>query len=185
MGYTNEELEKEVKYKKLELHIKYIAGISFGCVCGVIVLKCCNGQTFQNCISVSSTVVSIILSVVAIILSVTGERSTNEIRNKIADVVERLSNTTMRTETSNMDFFEKSQQQIETFEEISIKLERFVTQIDDIKDNTAKTNTMLDKLMVFNTKKEMENSMNISRGIWINPKCQMLQENYYMVHIRR
>lgn len=45
---------------------------------------------FKNCVSVASTVTSIILSVIAIILSVTGERTTNEIRNKVSDSVGQL-----------------------------------------------------------------------------------------------
>jgi len=81
----------------LKLHLKYILGISFSCICLVIVLSFCEDSTFKNCISVSSTVTSIILSVIAIILSVTGERTTNEIRNKVSDSVNKLEHYTNKS----------------------------------------------------------------------------------------
>lgn len=81
----------------LKLHLKYILGISFACICLVIVLSFCEDSTFKNCISVSSTVTSIILSVIAIILSVTGERTTNEIRNKVSDSVNKLEHYTNKS----------------------------------------------------------------------------------------
>lgn len=89
--------ELETDKLLLKLHLKYILGISFACICLVIVLSFCEDSTFKNCISVSSTVTSIILSVIAIILSVTGERTTNEIRNKVSDSVEQLEDCTNKS----------------------------------------------------------------------------------------
>lgn len=89
--------ELETDKLLLKLHSKYILGISFACICLVIVLSFCEDSTFKNCISVSSTVTSIILSVIAIILSVTGERTTNEIRNKVSDSVEQLEDCTNKS----------------------------------------------------------------------------------------
>lgn len=92
---TKEKLEADKLL--LKLHLKYILGISFACICLVIVLSFCEDSTFKNCISVSSTVTSIILSVIAIILSVTGERTTNEIRNKVSDSVNKLEDCTNKS----------------------------------------------------------------------------------------
>lgn len=85
---TKEKLESDKLL--LKLHLKYIIGISFCCICLVIILSFCEDSVFKSCVSVASTVTSIILSVIAIILSVTGERTTNEIRNKVADSVSQL-----------------------------------------------------------------------------------------------
>lgn len=96
--YQDETKEKlTIERSLLKLHLKYISGISFACICLVVVLSFCEDSTFKNCISVSSTVTSIILSVIAIILSVTGERTTNEIRNKVSDSVNKLENYTNKS----------------------------------------------------------------------------------------
>ncbi len=91
-----DETKEKLKCDKLllKLHLKYILGIAFACVCLIVILSFCEDSTFKNCISVSSTVTSIILSVIAIILSVTGERTTNEIRNKVSDSVNQLEDCT-------------------------------------------------------------------------------------------
>lgn len=114
---TKEALEKE----KLSLHLKYISGISFACICLVIILHCCQSTMFQNCISVSSTVTSIILSVVAIILSVTGERTTNEIRNKVADSVEQLEDCTDKSSQLTEELIKAVQQMNELYENVKDK----------------------------------------------------------------
>lgn len=147
MGYTNEEFEKELKYKKNKLHIKYISGISFGCVCAVIILQCSDGKTFQNCISVSSTVVSIILSVIAIILSVTGGRSTNEIRNKISDATDRLSKTTIDAESVNENFKKIAGEQLNGFNNIKNDLETLLIRLENIESETMSANEMLSQLV--------------------------------------
>ena len=115
---TKEVLEKE----KLSLHLKYISAISFACVCLVIILHCCQSTMFQNCISVSSTVTSIILSVVAIILSVTGERTTNEIRNKVADSVEQLEDCTEKSSKLTEELTKTLQQMNDLYENVNDKV---------------------------------------------------------------
>ena len=115
---TKEVLEKE----KLSLHLKYIVGISFACICLVIILHCCQSTMFQNCISVSSTVTSIILSVVAIILSVTGERTTNEIRNKVADSVEQLEDCTEKSSQLTEELTKTIQQMNTLYSNVNDKI---------------------------------------------------------------
>ncbi|MCI9126572.1 MAG: hypothetical protein HFG28_05185 [Eubacterium sp.] len=147
MGYTNEEFEKEMNYKKNKLHLKYISGISFGCVCAVIILQCSDGKIFQNCISVSSTVVSIILSVIAIILSVTGERSTNEIRNKISDTADRLSKTTFDAESVNNSFERITKEQLDGFGEIKNSMEKLLIRLENIESETTSAKGMLTSMV--------------------------------------
>lgn len=126
---TQEKLEKE----KLSLHLKYISGISFGCICLVVILSFCESTMFQNCISVASTVTSIILSVVAIILSVTGERATNEIRNKVSDSVNQLEDCT-----------EKSSELTEKSSELNEDLTRTLQQLKQLCEDM--NNNVIDKL---------------------------------------
>ncbi len=92
---TNEKLKCDKLL--LKLHLKYILGISLACICLVVIFSFCEDSVFKSCISVSSTVTSIILSVIAIILSVTGERTTNEIRDKVSDSVNQLEDCTNKS----------------------------------------------------------------------------------------
>lgn len=123
---TQEKLEKE----KLSLHIKYISGISFGCICLVIILSFCESTMFQNCISVASTVSSIILSAVAIVLSVTGERTTNEIRNKVSDSVSQLEDCTQKSG-------ELTQKSCELNEELTRTFQQLRRLCEDMNDNVV------------------------------------------------
>ena len=97
------ELQKQTENARLKIHIKYISGILAGCVCLLIISRLCEDSVFKSCVSVSSTVVSIILSVIAIILSVTGERATNEIRNKVSDSVKQLEECAEKSVCFNVD----------------------------------------------------------------------------------
>lgn len=97
------ELQKQTENARLKIHIKYISGILCGCICLLIISRLCEDSVFKSCISVSSTVVSIILSVIAIILSVTGERATNEIRNKVSDSVKQLEECAEKSVCFNAD----------------------------------------------------------------------------------
>ena len=117
----NDETNEKLRSDKLllKLHLKYILGISFACVCLVIVLSFCEDSTFKNCISVSSTVTSIILSVIAIILSVTGERTTNEIRNKVSDSVSQLEDCTAKSSELSKDLSATLQQLNALYESVN------------------------------------------------------------------
>lgn len=124
-------LETKVKHEKLKIHFMYIISISVACICLVIIISFCEDSTFKNCISVSSTVTSIILSVIAIILSVTGERSTNEIRNKVTDSVEQLETCTEKS--SNLaEELTNTMQQLNTLYENMNK--RIIDQFPTISD---------------------------------------------------
>lgn len=119
---TKEKLS--IERSLLKLHLKYISGISFACICLVVVLSFCEDSTFKNCISVSSTVTSIILSAIAIILSVTGERTTNEIRNKVSDSVSQLEDCTAKSN--------------ELSENLSATLQQLEALYENVNDNIGK-----------------------------------------------
>lgn len=160
---TKEVLEKE----KLTLHIKYISGISCGCVCLVIILSFCEKEMFQNCISVSSTVTSIILSVIAIILSVTGERSTNEIRNKVSDSVNQLEECTEKSSQLTEELTNTIQHMNALYKNVN---EKIVEQIPVMQET-------LNGLVLQNDKKNVKQEENVIEHIVrflnvINPKTK-------------
>ena len=129
---NSNDINEKCKNLLLKLHLKYIVGISFACVCLVIVLSFCEDSVFKNCISVSSTVTSIILSVIAIILSVTGERTTNEIRNKVSDSVEKLEDCTDKSSKLSIELSKTLQQLNSLYGNINDKI---VEQIPEIKES--------------------------------------------------
>lgn len=124
---TKEKLESEKLL--LKLHLKYIVGISFCCICLVIILSFCEDSVFKSCISVSSTVTSIILSVIAIILSVTGERTTNEIRNKVSDSVNQLENCTNKSSELSSELSVTLEQMNALYENMNDKIGIRIPQI--------------------------------------------------------
>lgn len=74
----------------------YVLALILGIVLMImaLVIKTGNDTTFVNQVSFASTITSIILSVIAIWMSITGERSTNEIKTKVSDSVDKLLQTT-------------------------------------------------------------------------------------------
>ena len=123
--------EDKMKCEKMKLHTTYICIIAMVFVMSVVILRFCNDSIFKNCISVSSTVTSIILSVIAIILSVTGERTTNEIRNKVGDSVEQLEECTNKSSALAEELTETMQQLNELYKNMN---EKIVDQFPNIKD---------------------------------------------------
>ena len=192
-----EELQR--KNSLLKLHLIYISGISFACICLVIVLNFCEDSMFKNCISVSSTVASIILSVIAIILSVTGERTTNEIRNKVSDSVEKLEDCTDKSNHLSLELAETLQQLNTLYENMNDKV---VTQIPEIKEsinsliqhnivNNEDTNKILDNVMEYLKRISPDLRLSIKTALLfilecsdqskltINDVCQYLCEKGY------
>lgn len=103
---------------------------SFALILGIalmiiaLVIKTSNDAVFVNQVSFASTITSIILSVIAIWMSITGERSTNEIKTKVSESVDRLLKTSSEsdklvTDLSNMlsgqnEFYNKTKDQMES-----------------------------------------------------------------------
>ena len=156
----------------LKLHLKYIAGISFACICLVIILSFCEDSVFKSCISVSSTVTSIILSVVAIILSVTGERTTNEIRNKVSDSVNQLEDCTNKSS--------------ELSEELSVTLQQLNALYENMNDKIIKIPQIESTLNEFVSKKiesvesDDKNGDNVAKHIIRFMKNVFPTENKYL-----
>lgn len=101
-----------------------------------LTLKTASNRAFVEQVSFASTITSIILSVVAIWMSITGERNTNEIKNKVSEAANSLTQTTstskevseklqgMLEEQSNQynTLIEKLEKSIETSEGINRKI---------------------------------------------------------------
>lgn len=68
--------------------------ISIALMILALTVKTASSAEFVGQVSFASTVTSIVLSVIAIWMSITGERSTNEIKNKVTDAVANLMKTT-------------------------------------------------------------------------------------------
>ena len=64
--------------------------ISIALLVMALTIKTVSEKEFVAQVSFASTITSIILSVIAIWMSITGERSTNEIKTKVSDSVEKL-----------------------------------------------------------------------------------------------
>lgn len=129
----------EVQCEKFGLHIKYIAGIATAISLGSIVLAGHSNAAFVSQFSFASTVTSIILSVVAIWMSISGERTTNEIKNKILDASERLEKTTSNVENINSNYHEEITNRITSLEYIQNKLDEIVLSFTDVKDEMSAT----------------------------------------------
>ena len=126
---VHEITEDRIKCEKLKLHITYIGIMAVMCVVSVIILSFCEDTMFKNCVSVASTVTSIILSVIAIILSVTGERTTNEIRNRVSDSVEQLEACAEKSEGLATELTDTLKQLNELYKNVN---ERILSQLPEI-----------------------------------------------------
>jgi len=98
------------------LHYKYSIVIAIILLFGGIVLATSNQDEFVVQVSFGSTMSSIILSIIAIWMSISGERTTNDIRTKIAESTERLSNTTNNIETLNKNYERTTNTQLDKLE---------------------------------------------------------------------
>lgn len=154
---TNEKLRSDKLL--LKLHLKYILGISLACICLVVIFSFCEDSIFKSCISVSSTVTSIILSVIAIILSVTGERSTNEIRNKVSDSVNQLEDCTNKSSELSEELsatlqqlnalYESVNDNIVKIPKIESALNEFILKSSENTDNSKDENEVADHIVYF------------------------------------
>lgn len=129
----------EVQCEKNKLHIKYITGFASVLTLGSVVLAGYNNVAFVSQFSFASTVTSIVLSVVAIWMSISGERTTNEIKNKILDASQRLEDTTSNVEKINSNYHEEISNQILSLECIQNKLDGIVTCFSDVKNEMSAT----------------------------------------------
>lgn len=109
-----------------------------------LAIKASDSTAFVNQVSFASTITSIILSVIAIWMSITGERSTNEIKAKVSESVDRLSKTSnesdkLVTELSNMLFGQN-----ESYNKIKDQMESIISEVQRV---NTKIESMNDSFM--------------------------------------
>lgn len=157
----NNQNAKIVQYEKLKLHIKYIIAISLILFFGSIVLATSNQNEFVSQVSFAGTITSIILSVIAIWMSISGERTTNDIRMKIAESTERLSGTTKEIEILNNNHKKTMGKQLDELKNVQEQLTQVIQSINNVekqvsymyeKNNTTNSNAINNNAMDENPK---------------------------------
>ncbi|MGG7077624.1 hypothetical protein [Clostridium sardiniense] len=84
------EYEKDIKYIKNILHMKYLLGIVIGIISITIIASCYNNNEFVQQVSFAGTVSSIILSVIAIIMTINGESESKKNKDTIISLTLEL-----------------------------------------------------------------------------------------------
>lgn len=135
MENNQNELEKILKHEKLKLHYKYLIVIAIILLFGSIVLATSTQNEFVAQVSFGSTMSSIILSIIAIWMSISGERTTNDIRIKITESTERLSETTKNVETLNKNYKNTMDTQINELKNVQEQLNELLNSVGDIKEH--------------------------------------------------
>lgn len=94
-------------------------------------------------VSFASTITSIILSVIAIWMSITGERSANEIRNKVSSSVASLKETTQESQNLTVELQETLNNQNEVYEKLNQKMETILVDLGAVKGTVNNFGDML------------------------------------------
>lgn len=149
--------EKNLQHEKLRLHIKYIIVICSIICIGTIIITSYNQDAFVSQVSFAGTITSIVLSVIAIWLSISGERSTNDIRIKIAESTERLSDTTKKVKSLNKSYENTMDTQLNELKNVQEQLTKVISSVNSVgeqvshleKQNVSISNTIDNN--IFNT----------------------------------
>lgn len=96
-----------------------------------LAIKASDSAAFVNQVSFASTITSIILSVIAIWMSITGERSTNEIKTKVSDSVDKLLNISSESEKLT-DLSKVFSDQKESFNKIKDQMESIISEVQGV-----------------------------------------------------
>ncbi|MCR2050834.1 hypothetical protein NSB25_26750 [Acetatifactor muris] len=126
-----------LQHEKLKLHYRYLVIIALILLLGSVVLAAYNQNAFVSQVSFAGTITSIILSVIAIWMSISGERSTNDIRNKIAESTERLSCTTQNVETLNQKYEKTMDTQLEELKNVQEQLTKVIYSINSVGEQVS------------------------------------------------
>lgn len=133
---TEECCDERVKQAVRNTIYVFILLIGVGALILSLTIKSAADEVFVDQVSFASTITSIILSVVAIWMSITGERSTNEIKDKVKGSVDELVKNT-----------EQSHQLVNQFREIIKKQEKnnelVFGKIDDMNKNMESVGSSL------------------------------------------
>lgn len=135
----NNHNEKNMKHNNLKLHFIYVVVICFIICIGTIIIAAYNQEAFVSQVSFAGTITSIILSVIAIWMSISGERTTNDIRIKITESTERLSDTTKNVEILNKNYENTMDTQLSELKNVQEQLTELINSVGDIK---TQVNTM-------------------------------------------
>ncbi len=130
----NNQNEKNLQQEKLKLHFTYIVVICFIICIGTVILAAHNQETFVSQISFAGTITSIVLSILAIWLSMSGERTTNDIRIKISESTERLSETTKNVENLNKNYETTMNTQLNELKNVQEQLKELLNSVGDIRE---------------------------------------------------
>lgn len=117
--------------------------ISIALMILALTVKTAGDDVFVGQVSFASTVTSIVLSVIAIWMSITGERSTNEIKEKVSASVDKLTETTSKSTTLTNDLKMTLDCQNAKYDEITKKMEKMVKDIEGMKDNVGSMKNLL------------------------------------------
>lgn len=137
MDNNQNKLNKDLKHEKLKLHYKYLIVIAIILLFGGIVLATSNQNEFVAQVSFGSTMSSIILSVIAIWMSISGERTTNDIRIKITESIERLSDTTKNVETLNKNYENTMDTQLNELKNVQEQLTKIIFSINSVGEQVS------------------------------------------------
>ena len=105
-----------------------------------LVIKTSNDAVFVNQVSFASTITSIILSVIAIWMSITGERSTNEIKTKVSESVDRLIKASSESDKLVADLSNMLSGQNESYNKIKGQMESILLEVHGVKTTITSMN---------------------------------------------
>lgn len=136
----NTEKVSTLHHEKLKLHIKYIIAIAAILSLGSVVLASYDQEAFAGQVAFGATITSIVLSVIAIWMSISGERTTNDIRIKIAESTERLSKTTKEIETLNSNYEKTMDSQINELKNVQEQLTQITNSVSNVEKQVSAIN---------------------------------------------
>lgn len=111
-----------------------------------LTVKTSDDSAFVGQVSFASTVTSIVLSVIAIWMSITGERSTNEIKEKVSSSVGKLTETTCKSTALTDDLKKTLDNQNKKYDEIIEKMKTVVSNIEGMKVTVGSMNSLLSEI---------------------------------------
>ncbi|NNJ32659.1 hypothetical protein [Lacrimispora defluvii] len=124
------------KVIKLSTAVAFFAVfIAFGC----LVVAGSSQESFVGQFSFASTITSIILSVIAIWMSISGDRTNNEIKDKMINATNRLDCVTCNIEKINSTYENKVIEQIRALEGVDKKLQEMGGDLTDVKKQLFNT----------------------------------------------
>lgn len=111
-----------------------------------LTVKTADNSVFVGQVSFASTVTSIVLSVIAIWMSITGERSTNEIKEKVSSSVDKLTETTCKSTALTDDLKKTLDNQNKKYDEIIEKMEAVVSNVEGMNTTVGSMNSLLSEI---------------------------------------